>query len=109
MKDAETAHIAADYVRCILRKFPAMKSELRDLLWRIDAGEGVRIDSLDDPDTLRGIRGLMGSLNLQRSKTVRSHLLCDGAPSSTAELDTCPTACQVTQSWLVCNCRAHTH
>lgn len=90
IKDAETAHVAAEYVRCILRKFPTMKSELRDLLWRIDAGEGVRIDSLDDPDTLRGIRGLLGSLNLQRSKTVRSHLCaalwCDGALSSTVEL-----------------------
>jgi hypothetical protein len=83
IKDAESAHIAAEYVRCILRKFPSMKSELRDLLWRIDDGEGVRIDSLDDPDTLRGLRGLLGSLNLQRSKTVRSHLLCGGASSST--------------------------
>lgn len=97
IKDAETAHVAAEYVRCILRKFPAMKSELRDLLWRIDAGEGVRIDSLDDADTLRGIRGLMGSLNLHRSKTVRSHLSCDGAPSSTKQLES-QAVCHHTRS-----------
>jgi hypothetical protein len=58
-----------------------MKSELRDLLWRIDAGEGVKIDSLDDEDALRGLRGLLGSLNLHRSKTVRSFLLSAGALS----------------------------
>lgn len=87
IKDAESAHIAAEYVRCILRKFPDMKSDLRDLLWRIDAGEGVKIDALKDPDTLRGIRGLMGSLNLRRSKTVRSFLLFGGAAPSSRQLD----------------------
>lgn len=66
--DAQTAPVAAEYVRCILRKYPAMKAELRDLMWQIDDGKTPDIDKVDDQDLRRGLRGLFAALNLRRSK-----------------------------------------
>eukprot|EP00892_Ulva_mutabilis_P003197 jgi/Ulvmu1/12879/UM098_0067.1 len=70
--DSQSAPAAAEYVRCILRKFPTMKNELRDLVWQIDAGESPQLSNVDDPDLLRGLRGLFGALNLKRSKDTYS-------------------------------------
>lgn len=67
-RDAESAPVAAEYVRCILRKFPNMKTELRDLIWQIDAGKSPQLKNVENPDLLRGLRGLFGALNLKRAQ-----------------------------------------
>lgn len=74
--DAQTAPVAAEYVRCILRKFPGMKMELRDLMWQIDDGKCPEINKVDDPDLLRGLRGLFGALNLKRSRVHCAYSCC---------------------------------
>lgn len=68
--DAQTAPIAAEYVRGILRKYPRMKCELRDLMWQIDDGKCPDINKVEDPDLSRGLRGLFGALNLKRTKVL---------------------------------------
>lgn len=74
--DAQTSPVAAEYVRCILRKFPKMKLELRDLMWQIDDGKCPKINQVDDPDLLRGLRGLFEALNLKRSQVHGAYIYC---------------------------------
>lgn len=71
VKDAQSAPLAAEYVRAILRKYPTMKADLRDLLWKIDNQQGVRIDSLPDAKLKGALRGLFTYLNLRYTKQVR--------------------------------------
>lgn len=58
-----------------------MKSDLRELIWQIDAGESPQLNHVEDPDLLRGLRGLFGALNLKRSKVrlpgFRSFFTCE--------------------------------
>ena len=63
--------MAAEYVRCIVRKYPAMKGELRDLLWQIDNQEGVNIDALPDAKLKGALRGLFTHLHLRHTRQVR--------------------------------------
>ena len=72
VKDAQDAPIAAEYVRAILRAHPAMKGDLRELLWKIDAEEGVRIDGLPDAKLKSALRSLFTYLNLRHTKQVSS-------------------------------------
>ena len=69
--DAQNATVAAEYVRAIVRKYPSMKSELRDLLWKIDNEEGVNVDGLPDAKLKGALRGLFTYLNLRHTKQVR--------------------------------------
>jgi hypothetical protein len=71
VRDAQSAPIAAEYVRSIVRKYPTVKAELRDLLWRIDNEEGVSIDGLPNAKLKGCLRGLFSHLNLRYTKSVR--------------------------------------
>jgi hypothetical protein len=70
VKDAQSAPVAAEYVRSIVRKYPTVKAELRDMLWRIDNEEGVNIQDLPDAKLKGCLRGLFSHLNLRHAKTV---------------------------------------
>ena len=80
VKDAQNAPIAAEYVRAILRKYPSMKADFRDLLWQVDNEQGVRIDSLPDAKLKGALRGLFTYLNLRHTKQVPPAASHTGSP-----------------------------
>jgi hypothetical protein len=97
VSDAQNAAIAADYVRAIVRKYPVMKAELKDLLWKVDNGEGVNVDGVADAKLKGALRGMLSYLNLRRTMAV-----CARARPCKAQL--CPVVpCRVAQQ---CSCCA---
>lgn len=67
--DIRNVPIAAEYVRCILRKWPALKGDLRELLWKIDQGEGVDVSGIAERQLRSALRALFTYLNLLQTST----------------------------------------
>lgn len=92
VSDAKSATAAGDYVRAILRKYPAMKAELRDLLWQIDSGQGVNVSALPDAKLKGALRGLFAHLRLRCTKQARPQCAPAHRPRAACALQTCVTS-----------------
>ncbi|TVU33890.1 hypothetical protein EJB05_15704, partial [Eragrostis curvula] len=66
-EDSDRAEEAREIVRDILREFPAVASELRQLLQMIDSGEGIDISGISDKPLVKRLKKLFRSLRLKES------------------------------------------
>lgn len=69
--DLQNVRLAAEYVRSILRKWPNLKQDLRDLFWKVDSGEAVNIAALPDPQLRGALHATFDYLNLHITREVR--------------------------------------
>ncbi|WVZ70458.1 hypothetical protein U9M48_019127 [Paspalum notatum var. saurae] len=66
-KDRAAAEEAQEIVRDIIREFPAVAGELRQLLQMIDSGEGIDISEISDKPLVKRLKKLFRSLRLKES------------------------------------------
>uniref|UniRef100_A0ACD5VRR8 Uncharacterized protein n=2 Tax=Avena sativa TaxID=4498 RepID=A0ACD5VRR8_AVESA len=65
--DSDRVEEAQEIVRDILSEFPAVASELRQLLQMIDSGEGIDISGISDKPLVKRLKKLFRSLKLKES------------------------------------------
>ncbi|PNH04166.1 hypothetical protein TSOC_009705, partial [Tetrabaena socialis] len=61
---------AVNKLRAILTDYPAVRKELREMLWRVDQGEAANIASVPDPDLKAHLAQLLELLRLRRNDKV---------------------------------------
>ncbi|KAM0902912.1 hypothetical protein ACQ4PT_018980 [Festuca glaucescens] len=81
--DSDRVEEAQQIVRDILCEFPAIASELRQLLQMVDSGEGIDISGISDKPLVKRLKKLFRSLKLKES-TNGAYLL---PPKSVPTLD----------------------
>jgi len=69
--DLQGVRVAAEYVRAMLRKWPALRQQLRELLWKVDSGEAVDIAGLPDAQLRSALRACFDYLNLHITSQVQ--------------------------------------
>ncbi|KXZ55203.1 hypothetical protein GPECTOR_3g347 [Gonium pectorale] len=62
---------AVNKLRDILSAYPAVRKELRDMLWRVDQGEAANISGVPDPELKAHLGQLLELLRLRRNDKVR--------------------------------------
>uniref|UniRef100_N1QS86 Uncharacterized protein n=1 Tax=Aegilops tauschii TaxID=37682 RepID=N1QS86_AEGTA len=72
---------AQEIVRGILSEFPAITSELRQLLQMIDSGEGIDISGISDKPLVKHLKKLFRSLKLKESANGAYLLSAKGVPT----------------------------
>ncbi|KAI5010496.1 hypothetical protein ZWY2020_012633 [Hordeum vulgare] len=72
---------AQEIVRGILSEFPAITSELRQLLQMIDSGEGIDISGISDKPLVKRLKKLFRSLKLKESANGAYLLAPKGVPT----------------------------
>ncbi|XP_048559446.1 uncharacterized protein LOC125543390 [Triticum urartu] len=72
---------AQEIVRGILSEFPAITSELRQLLQMIDSGEGIDISGISDKPLVKRLKKLFRSLKLKESANGAYLLSAKGVPT----------------------------
>lgn len=74
----ERERAAVQATRTLLARFPAIKKDLRQLLWSLDNGQAVGLGGVGEPELKEAIGGLMALLALKHTK-VRASMCAPAA------------------------------